>query len=351
MKDEKRINEITSQITAFTKDSYSKSEFLPELFKLQQEIVDLTFNSDHAENGNLRLWNVETHFQEMNEERGYIADAELEKFIRSSEEVCNTIKAEISGNKGEKIVFRTLGNLQCENGVLRNVELEFEGRRTEIDAIVFTNRAVFIIEVKNSSKDIFIDENGDFYRIGNSMHFDCNIADKMNEREDLLRKALERSGVENPKIFKIVTFTNNHIDVENKYHYIKVCGSNYLPVFIEKFKSDSWYNYENICTMMAAVTETRCKEAYQMSIDMNEYKYDFANLMVTLESAEDMQYADDKYEIKNDTMLDTDIFNPDAETEKDKHTTYFVGNGVVVAAVCFTLLNVAILSINKLIRK
>lgn len=100
MKDEKRINEITSQITAFTKDSYSKSEFLPELFKLQQEIVDLTFNSDHAENGNLRLWNVETHFQEMNEEHGHIADAELEKFIRSSKEVCNTIKAEISGNKG-----------------------------------------------------------------------------------------------------------------------------------------------------------------------------------------------------------------------------------------------------------
>lgn len=45
------------------------------------------------------------------------------------------------------------------------------------------------------------------------MHHDCNIADKMDEREALLRKALERVGMDYLKIFKIVTFTNPRIYV------------------------------------------------------------------------------------------------------------------------------------------
>lgn len=216
---EKRVNEIISQITAFSEDTYTKSEFLPELLKLQKELADLTFNADHAENGDLQLLDVESHMSKMNDERGHVADVELSKFIQGSKVVCNSIRAEISGNFGEQKVFKELEDLSCQNSVLRNVELEFDGRRTEIDAIVFTNHAVFIIEIKNSKKNIFIDENGEFYRIGNSMHHDGNIADKMNERENLLRKALECVGMDYLKIFKIVTFTNTYVDVECKYRY------------------------------------------------------------------------------------------------------------------------------------
>ena len=46
MTHEKRVNEIISQITAFSKDAYTKSEFLPELLKLQKELIDLNFNDE-----------------------------------------------------------------------------------------------------------------------------------------------------------------------------------------------------------------------------------------------------------------------------------------------------------------
>lgn len=36
MMNEKRVNEIISQITAFSNDTYTRSEFLPELLKLQK---------------------------------------------------------------------------------------------------------------------------------------------------------------------------------------------------------------------------------------------------------------------------------------------------------------------------
>ena len=284
MKDQERMKEITSKITAFSKQTYTKKEFLPELLKLQKNLVDLTFIDDSVYEGEKKLWDVENYFKEQKIERGVISEDELARFINDSEKICNTIKAEISGNMGEQKVFDALSTLGCPNGVLHNIELEFDGRRTEIDAIVFTNHAVFIIEIKNSRKNIYIDENGTMYRIGNSMHCDGNIADKMRERESLLRIALERAGIYEPKVFNIVVFTNPQIDVENKYHRLKVCGVNYLPFFIEKFRSKQWYPYEMICTMMAAVNDVKCPEAYQMPIDMQEYKSNFAKLIVDLEA-------------------------------------------------------------------
>ena len=149
-----KADEILNQITAFSRESYTKEEYLPELLKLQQEIVNLTFSDDHAEKANLKLWDVENHFQNLNEEKGGIADSDLEKFTRESAIAKNAIGAEVSGNKGEAIVFSALDKLNCYNAVLRNVELEFDGKRTEIDAIVFTHRAIFIIEIKNTKKNL-----------------------------------------------------------------------------------------------------------------------------------------------------------------------------------------------------
>ena len=338
-----RTNEIKSQISAFSKETYTKSEYLPELLKLQKEIVDLTFNSEHAEKGNLRLWDVVKHMQELNAERNGAADDLLERFIQSSKTVGNMIAAEISGSIGEQKVFRALENLECQNGVLHNVELEYDGRRTEIDAIVFTSKAIFIIEIKNSKKDIFIDEQGEFYRIGNNMHYDGNIAKKMDEREDLLRIALERAGVEYPKIFKIVTFTNPHIDVECKYHYIKPCGYNYLPTFIEKFTSNQYYSYESICTMMAAVNDMKCPDAYQMPVDMEEYKSNYAELVAALETAEESET-----EVTN--TVETASPAPIDKQSKGvgKIILNILGKGVSAASIAFTLFSIANFSIGKI---
>lgn len=284
MSKETRMNEILSQITAFGKETCTKTEYLPELLKLQQEMVCLTFNNDHAENADLRLWNVVEHFTELNEERGHIADEELEKFKQDCKKICNTIIAEISGNSGEQKVFQALNTLRCHNRVMTNVELCFDDSRTEIDLLVFTNKAIFIIEVKNTKKNIFIDEDGEFYRCGDSLNHDCNIAQKMDERERLLRLALDNTGLEQIKIIKVVVFTSPyHLDVENKCHRIKVSFAKSLPFFIEKFKGGYLYDEEDICTMLEAVDEAKCKEQYRMPIDMNEYKVDFARLMTKLE--------------------------------------------------------------------
>lgn len=86
-----RVNELKASMKSFGKEKYQKAELLDEMFALQQEIVSLTFNQDHAALAELRIWDVEKHLEQMNEELGNVADEELQRFIEGSKILCNLI--------------------------------------------------------------------------------------------------------------------------------------------------------------------------------------------------------------------------------------------------------------------
>ncbi|SFX76566.1 nuclease-related domain-containing protein [Ruminococcus sp. XPD3002] len=325
MKYEKRVNEILSQITAFSNVSYTKREVLSESLKLQKELADLVFNNgreitekegvnkgissdksdtynnpnnkyeknylqaifDELDEDDKRYWHIIDEIRNRYSRCNSIPYHEFKKVEKGFKDIINDTRGLISGIRGEEICHQALNDISCQHEVLYNVELEYDGIRKEIDAIVITNNCIFLIEVKNSKKNVFIDEKGNFIRNGKNLHCDGNIARKIDEREMLLRKALEKTGLSDLKIFKILAFSNQGIDVENKYRYIKVCSCKVLPYFIDKFTSDRWYTHDDINAMMAAITEARCSEEYRMSINMDEFKKDFANLLVLLENPEE----------------------------------------------------------------
>ena len=171
----------------------------------------------------------------MNEDCGHVADEELQKFKEESKAFCNLIKAEISGNRGEYKAFKTLEYLHSHNRVLKNVELQDEINRSELDAVVITPKCVTIIEVKNTSRNIFIDEEGNYFRTGEFLKWDCNIAEKMSLKEKLLRKVLSEAEMGHLQIKSILVFTNNHIEVQNKYTQIRTCFINQLVHIIDSF--------------------------------------------------------------------------------------------------------------------
>lgn len=309
MTKENRIKEILSLMQSFKKEAYRKDELLPEYFELQKEMINLTFNDNHAENGKLRIWDAENHFEKLNKEYGHVADEELKAFKEDSKIFSNIIKSELSGNAGEYKAFRSLETLRCKNRIMKNIEFKSGDRRTEIDAIVFTEKAVFIIEVKNSHRDIYIDERGNYCRVGDTMHLDCNIGEKMNDKVYLLREAIKSAGYSNANIVNLVVFTNSTIHVDNRYDYISTCFLGNLPHIIEGYDGKPIYSDSSISAMMESVTNAECKEAYPVEIDINQYKYHFANLMATLEEAA---------QNRSDT---TDISETEVKTEKTYQTT------------------------------
>ena len=104
-------------------------------------------------------------------------------------------------------------NLRTKNFIIKNLEICEDEYHTEIDGLVLTSAGITIIEVKNSSKNIYIDEKGNYYRTGSYNKLDCNIADKMRVREQAVRDILEKAGFENVKISSVVFFTNVMIEV------------------------------------------------------------------------------------------------------------------------------------------
>lgn len=280
-----RVNELVATMESFGKEKYQKSELLTEMFTLQKEIVGLTFNGDHASTADLKIWDVERHLDQLNQDCGNVADEELQRFKDGSKILCNLIKAEISGNRGEAKAFRTLQYIHSKNTILKNVKLSDGDLRTELDAVVITPGAVIIIEVKNTAKNIFIDENGDYFRTGEFLKWDCNIAEKMTLKEELLRKVLVADGMDDIRIRSVVVFTDNRIEVQNKYSKVRTCFVSQLAYIIDGFKSDKPITDEEMEQIESAIRTSESNETYPFEFDVAQYKLDFATVMVILEEA------------------------------------------------------------------
>lgn len=280
-----RIEELMAGMKSFSKERYHKRDVLNEMFALQKEIVELTFNGEHATTADLKIWDVEKHLEQLNEECGHVADKELHRFMDGSKTLCNLIKAEISGNRGEYKAFKSLENLQSQSKVMRNVELSNGQIRAEIDLLVITSKCITIVEVKNTAKDIIIDKEGNYYRTGEYLKWDCNIAEKMAVKEELLRKVLDNVGFGYVQIRSIVVFTNNRIEVQNKYSQIKTCFVNHLADIVEGFGVDENVSMEEMDYIQNKIEEVMREEEYPFAFDVRQYQKDFATLMATLEFA------------------------------------------------------------------
>lgn len=108
--------------------------------------------------------------------------------------------------------------------------------------------------MKNPHRDIYIDERGNYCRVGNTMNLDCNIGEKMNDKVYLLREALKSSGYSNANIISLVVFTNSTMHVDNRYDYITTCFLGNLPHIIERYDGKPIYNDSCISAMMESVT-------------------------------------------------------------------------------------------------
>ncbi len=315
-----RIAEIIASMPSFKEEAYFKQELLPEYLELQKELVNLTFNDVHAENGKYRIWDVENYLEARNEECGHIADDELATFKAGCKIVCNAIRSEFSGNAGEYKAFRSLETVRVNNHILKNVEFGNSERRTEIDGIVLTEKAIFLVEVKNPHIDIYIDERGNYCRVTHTMKLDCNIGEKMNDKVFLLKKALEDAGYSSPNIISLVVFTNSSIHVDNHYQHIQTCFLSDLPHIIEKYDGNSIYSDEDMGNICAIIKNAECKDTFPLPLDINQFKRDFATLMSIIEDASEQRTKNEESEndLQNDAAIE-DIQAMDIPMEKQKY--------------------------------
>ena len=329
---EKRINELMGMMNSFPKEKYQREEMLTEMFNLQAEVVELTFNEEHASIADLKLWDVEKHLKQLNSDCDNVASEELGKFISESRELSNMIKAEVSGNRGEMKAFHVLDLMNTHSHILKNVELNNGEQRTELDMVVITSKGITIVEVKNTARDIFIDEKGDYYRTGRFLRWDSNIGEKIALKEELLRDAISESNLRTIPINSIVVFTNNLIKVENRYEDIKTCFVSQLTAIIDSQCSDQEISVSDMAKIKELIVEAECKEEYPIKFDVNQYKLDFATVMAILEEASAKKNAENEED--EVFMKERKVLDISKHILKSKHIGYF---GSAAAAVVATV--------------
>ena len=280
-----RTHEIMRGIRSFSKETYCKHEVLPELFALQDELVEYVFPEEKREIQRLKIYDIEDELDIRNRSLGNPANDELEEFHKDCKDFCNMIRKEVSGGRGEQMAFQSLERLKGEHIILKNVELTESDARTEIDAVVITCKGVYIVEVKNTKRDIFIDEQGDYYRTGEYLRWDSNIKSKLETKEQLLRHVLEMHGIEGVPLRQVVVFTDNRIHVKNRCKAIQTCFLSQLPYIIGELLGVCEYNSEMIKMMAKTIDDARSYESYPMKVDIQKMKLDFAKVMAEFENA------------------------------------------------------------------
>lgn len=285
---ERRKQEILSNLTAFKKVYYEKQEGLQEMLILQNEMTKVMFGEDqHFHKG---FYNI------INEVRDYrfhdkrIRNEVANRFINNCYTLVNKIKCEKSGLQGEKIANYSLDNIKEEHVVLRNLELDDNGKKTEIDFIVITRYGIFILEIKNTRHDVIIDDKGNYYTISsnNVKRFDKNIGIKCNNRKSLLEKVIKESKfanvLEHKDIQQIVVFTNTQINVKNDYKYIKECYLPILPHMIDEFKGKEILSRRDMSNLLIYLKAKESSSEYlPVELDVEQFKNDFADIVVTME--------------------------------------------------------------------
>lgn len=274
--------EIMNRMTAFEEGKYTRVEMINEFFKLQNEMAAIVFGDAQAEGK--RFYDISDHFADMNRVNRRIPIQKIEELRKECGAATNCIRAEISGRKGENKAFYKLNLLKSEHRIRKNVEIGDGTKKTEIDALIVTEKAAFIIEVKNPKRDIFIDEAGNYYKTGEFLKLDCDLGNKLEMREEFVRKAAEKSGIKNLKVVKIVVFTDNRISIQNKFKSIKTCFLSNLTSIVDTYEGEKVITLNEMDSLMESVDEMTTDSKYAPAIDINKFKADFAEIVTAMEN-------------------------------------------------------------------
>lgn len=339
---EEKVTELVNRIKSFQKTKYCKADIEAELRALQRELLRLVFDEEHILNANLKIWDAFNQLSIENEEKNGVATELLEVLKEDCKMFSNLIRAEISGNWGENQVFHRLTGLKGKHTILRNVELSNGFRKTELDFVVFTEKAQVIVEVKNTKKDVFIDETGAYYRKGEYQSFDCNIKEKMDYREKLLMMMLVDTLASRGKeanVIKLVVFTNNRIELRNKCSDLKTCFLGELPYLIDDYTGEAVYTEEDIIAMSEVISDSAELNEYEFEMDMQKFKEDFAKVLVTLENNEEQQ-EEEKVPVQEKTEIPYFLTKGYAENQEIiKNVACVIAGVISVASISVVVAN------------
>lgn len=269
---------------AFMEKKYTKDEYMEELFKLQDAILDLYRDSENLTDETIE--DLIYILQNKARENGVKDSEEVRNGINALKCLEATIAIECAGRKSEEKVNRIVDeNKSEETATFRNISLQLGDNETEVDEVVLTPEGIKILEVKSVRGDVVIENDGRMFVSGRTNDYNPT-GRKMKLQRDLL-KSLMQIELRERKISiplyidsNLVLVAPKKVKVKDFYKKEKVIFSSDIPHAIEFFEEKREYDSKQLEVLSEVLSNLEEKvKAYKTPLDVDSIKRSVAGLV------------------------------------------------------------------------
>ena len=258
---------------------------------------------------------------------------ELSKYLNKSinikfldkqlDEVLKSSRILASGKRAEEDTARVISYYPDKPRILKNNRLGTKSIDNdkmiyaENDIIIINEKGIFLLEIKNSSKNLIFDEKGNLIR-ENSKNFKVDILQQCLNHENLVRMVLNESFEElslsniHVDIIPIIVTANNFIDVENKNIRIPVLRKNQIQDFIyNEYQSKNKLSSDEIDLIYNILYEKDVGPAkFKHKIDVDTIFYNISLFIAIDNNYEELIKVDSYHErelINNSSLIESNM--------------------------------------------
>lgn len=247
-----RIYIILRSKNYLSKDRYTNNELLNELDRFQNDLLSNNFRKENISNLE-ELCNFikkkKNLFFCFNEENKIFKSTDFDYLLESLDKMKRSVSNIKSGKYAEKETLRVIKTFSDKNKYLINNRISVIDKQdgkcmyAENDIVFICKKGIFSLEIKNSLRDLIIDEKGNLIRTGYQTKED--VVQQCLNHVNITRRALEEEIYNRYNIYKtvdinpIIVVANNNIEVTNKNKRIPMLLKNEIQDYIfNKFKSE-----------------------------------------------------------------------------------------------------------------
>ena len=273
--------EIVRNFTAMVENKYQTNTYFDELEKLENQICNTIMPQVLDKKG----WYDEIIKQL---EKYHFNDEVMEnevkpRFISVAKKMTNEIKKKRIGNTGERYVTKFVdeAGTYFENPYLiSNVCLKYNDIKVEIDNILITDKAIFIIETKNWSKKIYISSSGEIFE-DNKIVIGQNIINSMANKRLALWHILKEKGLKNIHINEFVVNANQKNKIKSETNKIMIFNNAPdIVEYIRNYNSGICYSQRDIDSVKEVIENSIYFEEYPVEYNIEQFKNDAAEIFM-----------------------------------------------------------------------
>lgn len=270
----RNIDDLVSAISVnkdFTRDNYFE-----RLYGIQNEMANIVFNDGCTHD----VTDITEYFKSICNNN----TEQFNNFMLTSARFTGLLEARNIAATCENHVLCKLKKLHSKSRVIERFECMTGRELCKIDAIVFTPKACFILDMINASDKVEILEGGLMSTVfeDGTRKISKNVKERMMFKKATVRRILKENGIDNVVIRPLVVFVDSNDVNTNRCPYITAVESVNMNEAIDGYLGENRFSEEELDHFAKVMEEARESVKFKIPFDLAKFRMSF--LLLVLEA-------------------------------------------------------------------